>query len=185
MARRGEMLESPINRQRAVFRETAEETDGELLRLDFYVAPGGFLGSEHLHPKQEERIEVLSGALRCRLGGHEQNIGQGEAVTVPPVTTHTLWNEGEEEAHALVEYRPALRMETLFETLFGLGRDGKTDDQGTPNLLQGAVMLKEYEDEYRLARPPLYVQKALLAVLAPLGWALGYRGRYPRYSGPA
>ena len=35
----------------------------------------------------------------------------------------------------------------------------------------------------RLARPPLYVQKALLAVQAPLGWALGYRGRYPRYSG--
>jgi hypothetical protein len=30
------------------------------LRLDFFVAPGGFLGNEHLHPKQEERIEVLS-----------------------------------------------------------------------------------------------------------------------------
>jgi hypothetical protein len=50
--------------------------------------------------------------------------------------------------------------------------------------LQGAVVLQEYEDEYRLARPPLYVQKALLAVLAPVGRALGYRGWYPRYSDP-
>jgi hypothetical protein len=64
------------------------------------------------------------------------------------------------------------------------GRDGKTDEKGFPNLLQGAVMLKEYEDEYRLARPPLPVQKMLLAVLAPVGRLLGYRARYPHYSSP-
>ena len=184
MARRGEVLESPTNGQRAVFRDTAKDTGGELLRLDFFVAPGGFLGNEHLHPKQQEHIEVLSGTLRCRLSGHEQSLGQGEAITVPPGLPHTLWNESIEEAHALVEYRPALRMETLFETLFGLGRDGKTDEKGSPNLLQGAVMLKEYEDEYRLARPPLPVQKMLLAVLAPVGRLLGYRAQYPRYSSP-
>jgi mannose-6-phosphate isomerase-like protein (cupin superfamily) len=122
------VLESPINLQRAVFRETAEETGGKLLRLDFYVGCGGFLGSEHLHPKQEERIEVLSGSLRCRIGGRERTIEQGEVVTALPGITHTLWNEDEEEAHALVEYRPALGMETLFETPFGLGQDGKTDE---------------------------------------------------------
>jgi quercetin dioxygenase-like cupin family protein len=185
VARRGEVLESPINGQRAAFRETAEDTGGELLRLDFFVAPGGFLGSEHLHPKQEERIEVLSGTLLCRVDGRERSVNEGEAVTVPPGTPHTLWNESPVEAHALVEYRPALRMETLFETLFGLGGDGKTDEEGSPGLLQGAVMLKEYEDEYRLARPSLPVQKAVLAVLAPIGRLLGYRARYARYSEPA
>ncbi len=140
MARRGEVLESPTNGQRAIFRETAKDTGGALLRLDFFVAPGGFLGSEHLHPRQEERVEVLSGTLRCRVGGRERNVGAGEAVTVPPGIPHTLWNESQEQAHAVVEYRPALRMETLFETLFGLGRDGKTDEGGSPRLLQGAVM---------------------------------------------
>ncbi len=39
-------------------------------------------------------------------------------------------------------------------------------------------MLKEYEDEYRLVRPPLPVQKVLLFVLAPIGRLLGYRARY-------
>lgn len=185
MARRGDVLESPINGQRAVFRETAGDTGGELLSLDFFVAPGGFLGNEHLHPKQEERIEVLSGTLRCRIRGRERSVGAGEAVAIPAGTPHTLWNESAEETHALVEYRPALQMETLFETLFGLGRNGKTDEEGSPGLLQGAVMLKEYEDEYRLARPPLPVQKALLAVLAPIGRRLEYRARYERYSEPA
>lgn len=185
MAHKGEVLESPTSGQRAVSRETAKDTGGELLRLDFFVATGGFLGNEHIHPKQEERIKVCSGTLRCRVGGHERNVGPDQVVVVPPTVPHTLWNESDEEAQALVEYRPALRMETLFETLFGLGRDGKTDEGGSPNLLQGAVMLKEYEDEYRLAHPPLLVHNVLLAILAPLGKLLGYRAQYQRYSQPS
>jgi quercetin dioxygenase-like cupin family protein len=183
VARRGEILESPTNGQRVVFRETARDTGGELLRLDFFVAPGGFLSNEHLHPRQEERIEVLSGLVRCRLGAEERSLGAGEVVAVPPGTLHTLWNEGDREAHTLVEYRPALRMETFFETLFELGRRGETDERGSPNLLQNAVMLEEYKDEYRLARPSPTVQKILLAALAPLGQLLGYRDSYPRHDG--
>jgi hypothetical protein len=41
VARRGEVLESPINGQRAIFRETVQDTGGKLLRLDFLVAPSG------------------------------------------------------------------------------------------------------------------------------------------------
>lgn len=47
MARRGEILQSPINGQRVVFRETSRETGGELLRLDFFVAAGGSLADEN------------------------------------------------------------------------------------------------------------------------------------------
>jgi len=39
--RRGEVLESSINGQRTIFRETVQDTGGKLLRLDFLVAPGG------------------------------------------------------------------------------------------------------------------------------------------------
>jgi hypothetical protein len=60
--------------------------------------------------------------------------------------------------------------------------DGKTDQEGSPTLLQGTVMLKEFVDEYRLARPPLPVQKVVLAVLAPIGRLLGYKARCARYS---
>ena len=42
------------------------------------------------------------------------------------------------------ELRPPLRFETLFETAFGLARDGKTTKQGMPkNPLQPAVLVDE------------------------------------------
>jgi hypothetical protein len=83
----------------------------------------------------------------------------------------------------LVELRPALNSEIFFETLYRLPRDGKTDENGVPNLLQQAVTLNGINrGEIYLAWPPVAAQKALLATLAPLGRLLGYKDRYPRYS---
>lgn len=77
-----------------------------------------------------------------------------------------------------------MNTETFFETLWGLARDGKTNEKDTPNLPQVAVIAHEYENEFRLTTPSFVVQKVLFAVLAPLGKMLGYRARYPEYSGP-
>lgn len=43
-----------------------------------------------------------------------------------------------------------METETLFETLWGLGIDGKTKDNGVQNLPQIAVIFREYEREFRL-----------------------------------
>ena len=90
---------------------------------------------------------------------------------------------GDEEVHFIWQTRPALKTEAFFETIYGLARDGKTDEQGVPNLLHAAVLMREYQDELRLAQPPFAVQKLLIGLLAPIGELLGYRGRYPEYSG--
>lgn len=88
----------------------------------------------------------------------------------------------------MVEYRPALGMETFFKTAWGLLRDGKATALGIPkNPLQLAVLAAAFTDEVYFTRPPVPVQKALLAVaavtLAPVGRLLGYRATYPEYSG--
>ena len=70
----------------------------------------------------------------------------------------------------------------FFETFFGLAKDGKTNSRGLPNLLSMAVLMREYEGEVRLARPPFAVQRALFGPLAVLGRSLGYRGWYPEYT---
>ena len=76
-----------------------------------------------------------------------------------------------------------MNSETFFETAYGLARDGKTDENGTYNILQQAVTLTGINrGEIYLARPPVAVQKALLAALAPVGRVLGYKDHYPRYS---
>jgi hypothetical protein len=45
-----------------------------------------------------------------------------------------------------------------------------------------AVIMREYDEEILLARPPAAVQAALFVPLAALGRLLGYRGWYPEYT---
>jgi quercetin dioxygenase-like cupin family protein len=182
MAKSGDVLEHPVTRERLVWRKVAANTAGELLEADLYVAPGGFVAAEHVHPKQEERFEVLAGVLRLRFDGQEKILRTGEVAVIPSGRPHVWWNGGQENLHVLVELRPALRTEMFFETYFGLARDGKTNRKGLPNPLRLAVLMDAYQDELRLAKPPVAIQKALFGPLAMLGRLLGYRAWYARYS---
>jgi hypothetical protein len=65
------------------------------------------------------------------------------------------------------------------ESSWAPGGDGHVNERGMPGLLQSAVLMNEYSDEFRLATPAYGVQRALFGVLAPLGRALGRPTRYP------
>jgi quercetin dioxygenase-like cupin family protein len=187
MAHQGETIENPLSRERMTFLETTEDTNGQYFRFEF-VAPPGWAVSEHIHPRQEERTEMFSGALDGRVAGEEIGLLPGEVRVVPPSVVHAWRNPSDEqEARFSVTFRPALNMESGFETSWGLARDGKATKAGVPkNPLQLAVLASEHKDEAYLTRPPIPVQKALLAildVLAPVGRMLGYRARFPEYGG--
>lgn len=77
-----------------------------------------------------------------------------------------------------------METETLFETLWGLGIDGKIKDNGVQNLPQIAVIFREYEREFRLFKPSYRLQKILFAILAPIESLLGYQIKYDKYSEP-
>jgi mannose-6-phosphate isomerase-like protein (cupin superfamily) len=179
VARSGDVIENPVSGERIAFLKTASETGGELLRFVYEAPPHAPGPPLHVHPRQEERfVEVISGTLVGRLGSEERVVGRGEGFAVPPGTPHTWRNAGDEAVRMLVEIRPALRMEEVFEVTFDLARRGKTDVRGVPkNPLQAAATAREYADELRLARPPFAVQKVLLGLLAPVCRLLGYEGR--------
>ena len=183
MARAGDVLENPVTGERIVVRRTAHETNGESLEYELVFAPSGFVTQEHLHPKQSERHEVVSGQLGLHLQGREQVLGPGDVVVVPAWTPHHLFSVGGSRVHAVFELRPALRTETLLETFVGLARDGKVNDKGYPRLLQLAVLSRDFEDEGYATRPPLAVQRLLFGPLAAIGRRRGHRSRYPEYSG--
>jgi quercetin dioxygenase-like cupin family protein len=185
LARSGEKIRNPIQGDSIVFRKTAQDTGGELMSGELVVSPGG--GNPlHVHPLQEEHFEVLSGILNVQIGDEHLSLGQGQEATIPPGTPHRWFNDSDrEEARVLGEVRPALNSEVFFETLYGLARDGRTDERGVPNVLQFAVMLNGlHKGEIDLAEPPIALQKALFALLSPAGKLLGYRDHYPRYSAP-
>ena len=181
MAKAGDEIVNSVTGHRIIFRKTTQDTDGELLQMDWIGRPGWRAGPVHVHSFQEERFEVLSGTLGSHVAGVERTHKPGEEVVVPAGTTHTAWNAGEEEVHALVELRPAsVRSETMLETVFGLAQDGKLSKVGIPaNPFRLALIVHDYEDQIYLAQPPLAVQRALFGALAKVGRRLGYRAEYP------
>ena len=180
MAVAGDEVVNPATGLRTVFRETARDTNGELLQVDWIGASGWTTGPDHVHPLQEERFEVLTGRLGLRVDGAEGAYGAGEVIVAAAGTPHAAWNAGEDEVHVLVNFRPALRTATAFEALAGLARDGKTTKAGIPkNPLQAALILRHFEDEIYFVRPPLVIQRLILGPLAAIARRLGYRADYP------
>lgn len=170
-------IENPVTGERIIFNSTVDEAHVKSLRFELVVRPHGFVAAEHIHPHQEERFRVLSGSLKISIRGDVRSTVVGEEVIVPPNTPHAWWNEGNEEARAQIQFIPALNTRRFFETFFALARDGRTNKKGRTNILRGAVLATEF-DVY-LANPPIAVQKALFALLAPIGKLLGYKAYYP------
>jgi hypothetical protein len=97
----------------------------------------------------------------------------------------------EEEVRFVAERRPALNTEEFFETAWGLARDGKVTGLGIPkNPLQLTMLASAHQGEAYFTAfpwPQIAVQKALFGILSPLAppaRLVGYKERYPEYSGP-
>jgi quercetin dioxygenase-like cupin family protein len=176
MIRSGDRLENPITGEVLIFHRTSEDTDGEAVLVETIVRPHGFVAAAHVHPHQTERFEVVAGSLGLRVGEQELVAGPGDVALVPPGAPHRFWNAGDREVRFLCEVRPALQFESLIETMFTLAAEGKTNRKGLPNPLRLAVIAKAHFETVRLPFPPAALQRAALALAAPLGQALGYRG---------
>jgi quercetin dioxygenase-like cupin family protein len=178
MAHSGQTIENPLSGERITFRETAADTNGELLAFDLELSPDGHVPGMHVHPAQEERFEVVRGRVRFRKGRRAVVAEAGDVVTIAPGTAHKFANAGDEAAIVRVEVRPALRMEDLLETAVALAKEGRTTSTGMPKPLDLALFVGEFEREVRGAFPPAWVQRATLAPLAWLARRRGYGARY-------
>lgn len=96
MAKAGDELVNLVTGLKTVFRKTAQDTSGELLRVDWIGEPGWTTGPDHVHPRQEERFEVISGKLGLRVEGVERVLGDGEEIMAPAGSAHAAWNAGED-----------------------------------------------------------------------------------------
>jgi quercetin dioxygenase-like cupin family protein len=136
MSKAGDIFENPITGERAVVRVGTEDSGGDLVITDLYVSPGGRVAAEYIYPVINEWFTPVSGRVGFRVNGQDAVAEIGQRLHVSPGTAHDWWNAGDEEAHVVVEVSPAARFEEAISTTFGLARDGKTNANGLPNLLQ-------------------------------------------------
>ena len=178
----GDVLENPVTRELARILELPDENPDRRTKAELLAVVGSRVVSEHLHPGVVERFTVVEGELTVRLDGVTSVLNEGETAEVRPGQWHDWWNAADRDARVLVEITPGDRFGHMIETMFGLARLGYVNDKGMPNLLQMAMIGREFSDTVQFRSPPPAVQKAVFAVLAPIAHAMGYRGTYPQLS---
>jgi mannose-6-phosphate isomerase-like protein (cupin superfamily) len=185
MAFAGDVYTNPVTGERCVVRVGEESSDRTCSVVDLYVRPGGRVAGAHVHPSFSERFEVVAGEVGLRVGDEQGVGGPGTVRDVAPGVPHDWWNAGSSEAHVIVTLRGEeavlRRFDTLITTLFGLAHERRVNAQGLPDPLQAAVIGQEYADVIRFLKPPLWAQRALFGVLAPIGRRAGRRASYPHH----
>lgn len=77
------VYENPHYGDKAVFLQTAAETNGARTVIEMEVVPGG--GNEpHLHDDYSEIFTVVNGDLTLLAGKEYKTLHAGESFTVPP-----------------------------------------------------------------------------------------------------
>jgi quercetin dioxygenase-like cupin family protein len=175
MAYAGQMVENPVTGERIVFRQTAADTNGELVAIDLALPVGGHVPGVHIHPLQEERFEVTSGQMKFRYGLKTIVAGAGETVVVPAGKVHSFAQHGDEPSQCRVEIRPALKMEQLFETTVRLAQEGRTNKKGMPKPLDLALFVEEFKDEVKAPFPPAWFVRLVMSPLRALARRRDYR----------
>jgi mannose-6-phosphate isomerase-like protein (cupin superfamily) len=173
MTRVGREISNPRTGQRMTFLEVREA----LLLIDTINPVTDEREPLHVHPRQESGAELISGSLVFEVDGVQRKLAPGDSISIPANAPHRFWNDGDEDAHAIQHFRPALATADFFETIFALAANDELDARGMPRPLQLAVMVPEFENEIRPLSPPWPVLRTAAVILGPLARARGYRAR--------
>ncbi|MBV6443478.1 MAG: cupin domain-containing protein [Haliscomenobacteraceae bacterium CHB4] len=181
MAYKGKIILNSKTGIETKFLQTSKDTGGQLLEMETTYPARSLKPPPHYHPHQEEDFVILSGEMTVNMDGQLRILKQGDTLHIPRNMVHAMWNHTKEKTVVNWQVRPALDSEYFFETTTGLANDGKTSRGGRPNMLQTAVLMTCFSDEFLLVKPPRWVQRLVFGLLAPVGWLLGYRGVYRKY----
>ena len=129
-----ETIEAPTMGQRITCLSNTVSTGGELLRFNFWMRGDASPPPLHVHPRQEERIEVVSGSVLSISGGVRRVLGPGGTISTPPGEPHTVGPAGEDAVEMIVEFRPVVGLRALrrAHVCFGSRRPPKRQGTGQP-----------------------------------------------------
>ena len=153
------VIDCPPSGKRVRALERAADTGGDYFRFEMWLAspPGSHGPMLHVHPEQEETLEVLSGRLGVVVDGRRETRGPGESVAIPAGVPHRFWNDGDDVLHLAGEVRPALRTEAFMRVTYGVASDGHSTPSGMPvNPLRLAPIVERYDDMLYLAALPVW-----------------------------
>jgi quercetin dioxygenase-like cupin family protein len=118
---RDRTIHDPLTGQHLTFLETAGGTEGQSLRAEVRLEPGGFV-PRHFHIRQDERLEVVAGSVRFRTRGENRVLGPGDSSVIKRRRLHRVSNAGPGEARFVLHVQPARHIEQTMRSMFAVGR---------------------------------------------------------------
>jgi quercetin dioxygenase-like cupin family protein len=167
----GETLENAQLATRLLWRETGSHSNGERVAAELWMNSDAAERPPHLHPKMSEKLSVLAGRARVRVGETEHLLGPGESLDFPAGTPHAFGRASQEELHVLLEGWPALEWDEFTTEAWKIG----LSERGRPDMLRMSLLMRRYPDRMYMAAAPIPVQRALFAVLATVARVMGKR----------
>lgn len=173
----GTVLRNAFNGETFIF--PAEGDEDGVSRFDVELDRGGSGGGNalvHVHPEAEERFLVRSGRLKVVIRGVEHIVEAGETAIIPKGEPHYFLNDSQGPMRATVEFRPAQSFTQFFENFASAAerRPEWFSKKGDPHLLLIAVTLSAYPDHLYLAGVPIWLQRMIFSLLAPVARWRGY-----------
>ncbi len=178
-------IENPLAGERVTFLATAEETNGEYVRIRNETSAGARGTVLHYHLAYTEAFKVLKGTLDVCVGTKENHLvlAEGESVLVPLNTAHRFWNSSTEPVVFEVEIKPARNFEKAIRAHFGLVQDGKTNEKAIPKNIFELALINELSESY-IVGMPLFLQKRIFGALARIARWRGYDPEFSKYTKP-
>lgn len=153
--------------------ESAADSGGKRIEFEITMGPGAMGPPKHFHPRQDESWRVLEGELSVFVEDDWRTLGEGESLSIPPDTVHTLRNRSTRVVRFRDVHEPALDFQDYIEELHRQAAAGKITSSMSPStLFHGAMILHEHRTTQLSASR---VQRAAEDVLSLVGRALGQR----------
>jgi len=172
MAITGDTLTMPDGTSFSII-ESAADSGGKRIEFEITMAPGAMGPPKHFHPRQDESWKVIEGELSVFVEDGWRTLAEGDSLSIPPNTVHTLRNRCSGDARFRDIHEPALDFQEYIEALHGQAAAGTMTSRMTPStLIHGAMVLRQYRTTQLSASP---AQRMAETVLSVVGRALGYR----------
>jgi quercetin dioxygenase-like cupin family protein len=174
----GTRVRNPFNGETFIFTDVDESA--EAFQCDVFIEAGGMstgTGRQHVHPDADEEFIVKSGRVRVMIDGRWVELGPGENVLVPRGVPHLYRNGHPGETLFTARFAPARQFLRFFlnMSLSTALRPGWYDDRGEPPLALRSLALHAYAGHGYGDGIPVWLQKTVFALLAPVAITQGYR----------
>jgi mannose-6-phosphate isomerase-like protein (cupin superfamily) len=153
-------------------------------KMDWTVAPKGYVAFEHIHYFQDEIFRVKKGQLKLIIDGKTLLLKSGDESVVPMGHRHIAENYGDQVLECEVEYCPGLDFYTFFQCYVGLIKDKEYDKKGQMSITKMAYFMNKTRC-HALARPtsvPKPLFKLGLKFFGIIGYFAGWKTQLEKYT---